>query len=338
MAKYDNDVLLELCSKIDLLDYASKSMDFEKRGTDSFAAHCCLHTDKTPSLVITPSKNLFHCFSCGCGGNIINWMMTFENMTFNEAVNKMVSLVGIDIKKLKQCEALSFYKSIHRAMQKKTQNVNGQNRKVLDLSSMEQYKDEIPEEWEAEGISPFVMKKYNIRIDDKANRIVYPVYDSAYNLIGFKGRTRFKNYKAMNIKKYQNYQKIGTTNFFIGMKENHDSIKAHDTVIIFEGIKSGMKVESWGQCDFWLASETSCLNEEQIKILIQLQVKNVIIAYDNDVPLRKIQENIKKLKKFTNVYAVYDRCRILGDKSEKLSPCDKGEEIWNKLLNQKLRL
>ena len=93
---YDNEALIELCSKVDLFEYASKDMDFEGRG-DSYAAHCPKHIDKTPSLVITPSKNLFHCFSCGVGGNIINWLMTFENMSFNDAVEKVGLLAGVDV-------------------------------------------------------------------------------------------------------------------------------------------------------------------------------------------------------------------------------------------------
>lgn len=340
MAKYDNEILLDLCSKIDLLEYASNSMDFDARG-DSFATHCPLHIDKTPSLSITPSKNLFHCFSCGVGGNIINWMMTFEKLSFDEAVNKVSQLTGSDIKKLKQCDALAFYKSLKRTLEDETGSHKEINRKILDKSSIGEFKDEPPEEWIKEGIDPAIMKKYQIRIDDNSNRIVYPVYDADFNLIGFKGRTRYQNYKAMKIKKYLNYQKIGTTDFFIGMRENKESIIAHNMAIIFEGIKSGMKVEAWGY-DYWLASETSYLNDSQVKILIQLGIRDVIIAYDNDVPLKKIKDCTAKLRKFLNVYVILDRKnkkeKLLGDKEEKLSPCDKGKEVWETLYKEKVKL
>lgn len=335
---YDNEALIELCSKVDLFEYASKNMDFEGRG-DSYAAHCPKHIDKTPSLVITPSKNLFHCFSCGCGGNILNWLMTFENMSFNNAVEKVGSLAGVDINNLKQCSALKVYKNISRLY--KDGKKESINRTMLDVAEIEKYSDEIPEEWVEEGINPRIMKKYNIRIDHNANRIVYPVYDNGLNLIGFKGRTRFKNYKEMKIKKYQNYQKIGTTDFFIGMKENYENIKKHNEVIIFEGIKSGMKVEEWGY-DYWLSSETGWLNDEQVLILIKLGVKDIVIAYDNDVALSKIRECTEKLRKFTNVYAITDRSflkdKLLGSSEDKMSPCDKGKEVWEILYREKRRL
>ena len=134
-----------------------------------------------------------------------------------------------------------------------------------------------------------------------------------------------------------NYQKIGTIDYFVGMKENQDSIRRKDEAIIFEGIKSGMKVEAWGY-DNWLASETSYLNDEQVSILIQMQIKNVVIAFDNDVPLTKIQACIGILRKFTNVYVILDTKRILGDPSEKLSPCDKGREIWEELYSQRKKV
>lgn len=337
MARYDTEALFELCSKIDLLEYASKEYDFKPRGNDSYSCSCPKHIDETPSLFITPSKNLYHCMSCGVGGNIFNWMMDFENLSFSEAVNKVSQLVGTDLKELKQCETVNFFKTVNRLYEPKKKELN--EREILPISAMNQYRDEAPNEWIEEGIDPQIMKKYNIRIDDKSNRIVYPVYDNKLSLIGFKGRTRFKNYKIMGIQKYQNYQKIGTTDFFIGMKENRDSIIRNNRVIIFEGIKSGMKVENWGY-DYWLASETSWMNDEQIKILIQMQIKEVIIAYDNDVTLEKIRENLKKLSRFTNVYVVMDRNnkfnRLLPE--EKMSPVDNGKEVWETLFEERVKI
>ena len=340
MAEYDNEALIELCSKVDLFEYASKTLDFDGRG-DSFAAHCPKHIDKTPSLVITPSKNLFHCFSCGCAGNIINWLMTFENLSFRDAIDKAGKLAGVDVGNLKQCSAISIYKKISRLSQIDGSKRIKAERSILNEKEIESFMDKTPEEWCEEGINPDIMKRYNIRIDDRANRIVYPVYDSNLHLIGFKGRTRYKNYKEMKIKKYQNYQKIGTTDFFVGMKENAGAIKKTNEAIIFEGIKSGMKVEEWGYNN-WLSSETGWLNDEQVLILIKMGVKNVVIAYDNDVTLSKIRECTEKLRRFTNVFVVMDRKnvkdRLLGSSEDKISPCDKGREIWEILYNERKKV
>jgi DNA primase len=333
MLQYDNDAIIEICSMIDLLEYASQSMVFEKR-SESYYTHCPNHKDATPSLSITPSKNLFHCFSCKASGNILNWMMKFEGLTFTQALNKAASMANIDISKLKQSDALILFKKLKREQE---MQVNEIHREIFNESMLDNYELDSPIEWIDEGIDPFIMYKYNIRIDNKANRILYPIYDNSFNLIGVKGRTRYKNYKELGLKKYQNYQKISTTDFFVGMKENIDNIKHKDEAIIFEGIKSGMKAEAWGY-DNWISSETSCLNEEQVKILIGLKLKNIVIAYDNDVEIKNIKECCKLLKKFTNVYYISDKNKLLGSPEDKMSPVDKGEEIWNTLYKEKVKI
>lgn len=331
--QFDNDAILEICSNIDLLEYAQKTFNFTKHG-ESYVTSCSKHIDKTPSLSITPDKNLYHCFSCGISGNILNWMMDFEGLTFYQALNKAASIANIEISKLKQADALALFKKLKMEKELRQKEIH---REIFDESMLDNYILESPQEWLDEGIDPFIMYKYNIRIDNKANRIIYPVYDKNFNLIGVKGRTRYKNYKELGLKKYQNYQKIGTTDFFIGMKENKENIKLKDEVIIFEGIKSGMKVEAWGY-DNWLASETSCLNEEQVKILIELKIKTVIIAFDNDVDITKIKECTKLLKKFTNVYYIYDKRKLLGKKEDKMSPVDAGKDTWETLYREKVKI
>lgn len=333
MLQYDNDAIIEICSMIDLYEYASQTMNFEKR-SDSYYANCPKHKDATPSLSVTPSKNLFHCFSCGVSGNILNWMMEFEGLTFYQALNKAASMANVDISKLKQSDALLLFKRLKRELEQELIKVN---REIFKESMLDNYELDSPKEWLNEGIDPFIMYKYNIRIDNKANRIIYPVYDNKFNLIGIKGRTRYENYKELGLKKYQNYHKIGTTDFYVGMKENINNIKLKDEVIIFEGIKSGMKAEAWGY-DNWISSETSCLNDAQVKILIEMKIKNIVIAYDNDVEISKIKECTKLLKKFTNVYCIVDKNKLLGDKENKLSPVDIGESVFNTLYKERVRI
>lgn len=333
---YDSEALNELCQQVELLEYASESIDFEKRGSDSYAAHCCLHEDKTPSLFITPSRNLFYCQSCHCGGNLLNWLMTFEGLSFDDAADKVGRLAGVDIKNLKQCSSLKIFQSLKRSLV--ASEAEQVEREILDISEINKFKKEAPQEWIDEGIDPAVMDVFNIRIDDRANRIIYPVYDKNFNLIGFKGRTRYDNYKLLRIQKYMNYTKIGTTDFFVGMKEQYDKIVSCKKVIIFEGIKSVMKAYGWGY-DYCLAVETSCLNEDQVKILIQMGIKDVTIAFDSDVELSKVLECTETLRKFTNVYIVADRKyvsnKLLGEKE---SPVDKGREVFETLLSERRKL
>jgi len=330
--KIDQDKLQELCSKVDLLEYAEKSVEFRQRGSGEFAAHCPRHEDKTPSLMITPEKGLFYCHSCHVGGNIINWIMTFEGLKWNDAVDKVANLAGIDIKNLKTCDALNYFKRIKRCQQSKIIFI--EDREILPYSYYEQFSNELPQEWIEEGISPDILRKYDIRIDNGSNRIVYPVFDNNDNFIGVKGRTRFQNYHELGIKKYLNYQKIISTDYFMGMIQNRENIISADEAIIFEGIKSVMHVASWG-INNGLAAETSHLNTAQVAILIQLKIKNVTIAFDKGVSLKEIKNCVELLCRFTNVYVVYDKWNLLDDKD---SPCDKGIDTWKTLYERRVKL
>ena len=160
---YDNDALQELCSQIDLLEYASRSLEFKKVNNDSWSAHCPRHIDKTASLFITPSKQLFYCHSCHMGGNIINWLMEFEDLNFNEAIDKVSKIAGKDIKKLKTCDALAYYKKVFRCLTCDDKKSSAEERQILPLDNINNFSNEIPSEWIEEGISENAIRKYEIR-------------------------------------------------------------------------------------------------------------------------------------------------------------------------------
>lgn len=335
MKDYDPDALRELCSQINLLEYAEESMDFEKRGSDSYATSCPLHSDKTPSLIISPSKNVFYCQSCHRGGNIINWMMIYEKLSFPQTIQKISDMTGMNLQKLKRCSSFLYYKDLKRLNEKEGQEPI--EREILPDSAIEQFSDEVPQEWVEEGILPEVMKIFEIRIDKDSNRIVYPVYDSYYELIGFKGRTRYENFKKLKIQKYMNYTKIKTTDFFTGMKYTAKYIYQKNEIIIFEGLKSVMKAYGWGYKNC-VSAETSCLNEYQIEIIIKEQIKNVVIAFDSDVSFSKIYNSLGILKKFCNVFIVQDRTVSRLLKEEKMAPVDAGKEIWDVLYKERKKV
>ena len=332
--KYSQDVLEEMADQIDLLDYASKSVDFIKHSGNTYYAICPFHSEKTPSLAVNTDENFFHCFGCGRSGNIYKWIMWMDGLNFDQAVQKVANIIGLDAEEYTESESVAFYKLLNRLSTKKETVVN---RTILNIDKdyNEKFIDEIPQEWLDEGISADEMKKYEIKIDPLSNRIVYPVRDADFQLIGVKGRTRFKNFKELKIMKYMNYHKLGgRLDYFQGMMQAFDHIKETNEAIIVEGIKSVMKLDQFGYHNA-VAAETSTLSIYQIELLIRMQVRNVVIAFDKDVEMKKIQECVKLLKKFTNVYVVYDRWNLLDAKD---SPCDKGIDTWKTLYERRVKL
>lgn len=331
--QYSQDDINSIINNIDLLEYASNSFEFCRRGNNYFTC-CNKHIDDTPSLSIDSNSNLFYCFSCGRAGNIINWMMEYENLSFKNSIEKCALLSNTDLTKICQSQTVLFLKNI---LKKERKTINNE-RKILNKSILNQYtKDEV-KEWLDEGILQEDLNLYEVMIDKKSNRIIYPVYDIDSQLINIKGRTRHINYKEMRLPKYINYFPVNTMDYFQGLNISLNDIKDAGEIIIFESIKSVMKLRKFGMKNS-ASAEKHTLTDEQIKLLIKLRV-DIVLAYDSDVSYREkeVRKNINKLKKFTNVYIIEDKDKLLGGIEAKNSPVDKSKEIWDRLYVAKQRV
>lgn len=329
--RIDGTRVNDLCRQINLKNYVESVWGrCARRGGGISWYHCTKHVDNTPSLAIYEDENSWYCYSCKQGGNIISWMMEYQSMSYTQAVETVVKMCGGgDISCVMNRPDQYFRKIIAgKSREKKI------DRQYGSIDEYNKYSDEFPVEWEQEGIKPEVMRVFNIRIDKMSNRIVYPVYDNNGRYITAKGRIRTDDYKVLGIPKYQNYAKIGTVDFFIGMKENREDIIKQHKVILFEGIKSVMKCYGWG-IKYCLAAETAAITSEQIKILLDLPVKDVIIAFDKDRQMDQILRTVKMLRRFKNVYVIRDKNNLLQAKD---APCDQGKDVFMTLLNSAMRI
>ena len=333
MEWYDEETLRRIDEGVDLLEYVSESIPMKKQGNNYFG-NCPLHVDKTPSFSITPEQNYYYCFSCGRSGKIISFLRNYEGLSFQDAVKKAAKLAEIDLSNVCTSQTVSFLRMAKKLKQKKPPVVH----KILDEYELSKYSKERITEWEEEGIKQDVLDLFQVRINKRDNRIVYPVYDLSGNLINIKGRTRYVNYKDLKIPKYINYYSVGTMDYFQGLNITLPFIKQSNEVIIYESVKSVMKAYGWGYKNS-VSAEKHSLTEEQLSLLVKLRV-NVVFAFDTDVDYRSkdIQKTIGKLKRITNVYIIIDRNGLLGGKEAKNSPVDLTKEIWEELYENKLRV
>lgn len=331
---YDDEMLQQINENADLFGYVSQTMGLEKKGND-YWAHCPLHTDLTPSLSFTPAKNSYYCFSCGKSGGIIGYLIDFEKMKFEDAVEKAAKLANLDLSKMCHSKTITFLKKL-RALAMKPKSAY--EHRILDDSELDKYQIEPVKEWLDEGIEQDVMDLFGVRVDTWQNRIIYPVYDICGNLINIKARTRYKNYKQMKIPKYINYFQVGVMDYFQGLNTTLKYVLDANEIIIFESVKSVMKAYGWGYKNC-ASAEKHTLTKEQIDLLVKLRV-NIVFAYDCDVDYRSsdVRQDIDKLKRVTNVFVIEDRKKLLGGKDTKNAPVDCGEEIWETLYSQKRKV
>ena len=331
--QYDEDFLRELNQKVNLADYVGNFIELSPRSNGDLYGKCPLHDDKTPSFSVNTRENLFYCFSCGRGGGIIQYLMKYEGLSIDEAVQKVCRLAKIDPGKLCTSETVRFLRKMKRGTSQKEIE-----HPVLDEAEYLRYADEVPAEWLQEGISAATMKAFEVRVDKRANRIVYPVRNRAGELINIKGRTRFPNYKEMHLQKYINYKTVGTMDYFQGLHLTEPFIREKHEAIVFESIKSVMKCWDCGIKNT-ISAEKHDLTPEQIRLLISLRA-DVVLAYDSDVCYQnaKIVEDIRRLARFTNVYIIEDSEGVLDGKEGKNSPFDLGGDIFQKLYEKRRKV
>lgn len=334
MGIYDDEMLQQINENADLLGYVSQFIDMEKRGNDYFG-QCPLHIDNTPSFSITPAKNSYYCFSCGKSGGIIGYLMDYEGMHFEDAVEKAAKLADMDLSKMCKSNTVSFLKKLRTLALKKDSDFNHE---ILSDNELKKYKKEPVWEWLDEGISQNVMDLFGVMVDSRHNRIIYPVYDIQGNLINIKARTRYSNYKQMKIPKYINYFPVGVMDYFQGLNITLQYVKEKKEIIIFESVKSVMKAYGWGYKNC-ASAEKHTLTKEQLNLLVKLKV-NIVFAYDTDVNYRQsdVKQDINKLRRVTNVYVIEDKNKLLGGALTKNAPVDCGKEIWEQLYDTKRKI
>lgn len=85
-----------LIERTDIVSVIGARVPLRKRGAN-YVACCPFHQEKTPSFSVSASKQIYHCFGCGAGGNVISFLMNFERMEFTEAVENLASALGLSI-------------------------------------------------------------------------------------------------------------------------------------------------------------------------------------------------------------------------------------------------
>ncbi|HHT50290.1 MAG TPA: DNA primase, partial [Eubacteriaceae bacterium] len=91
---YPEELIEEVRTRNDIVDVVSGYVLLKKTGT-SYKGKCPFHIEKTPSFSVSPEKQLYHCFGCGAGGNVISFIMNIENLGFIDALKLLADRAGI---------------------------------------------------------------------------------------------------------------------------------------------------------------------------------------------------------------------------------------------------
>lgn len=323
----DQTPISELVQSVDIVEYVSQFMDLELRQDGEYWGVSCLSDhDSDPSFSVNPEKQVFWDFSSHSGGNVLNFIMRYNNCSLPHAVDILKSYLsekGIrpdDVKSLNCTREIMRYS----VSQKKEKEAKYKN---LGNSYMDRYAEDWSKTsvWEDEGITREAMRLFQVRYDPVSERIVFPIRSMNGSIINVCGRTIDPDFKAKKLRKYTYFFPLGRFDTLYGYAENSANIREKREIIVFEGPKSVMKAWGWG-VDNAVALCTSHLNTYQFDMFLRIGVRTVF-ALDSDASIFS-DENIIRLTRYLNVENVVNRDGLLG---EKMAPVDAGEDVWRKL-------
>lgn len=305
---------------------------------------------------------MFHCYT-GCGDSFDIYDLTIrakrakhQKFEFPDAIRFVANATGkyYSMKKLRRDEddhIIDDWEWINRYSKRNERKNEVPELAVYDETVLEVFKYVPHELWLNEGITWETMIKYRISYHIPEDKIVIPHFNIDGNLIGIRGRALLEEdvengIKYMPLKisgKWYNHQ---TSLSLYGLYENQRAIKKHRKAMLFEGEKSVLKCDSYyGEDNFTVATCGSTITTFQRDILISMGITEVFIAYDKQFEDPKSEEArnyTKKILKLGKKFAKYCRVYILWDTNDYLeysdSPADKGQEILEKLMQEKLEV
>ncbi len=211
-------VVEQVLSKIDIVDVVSMYVPLKKVGAN-FRALCPFHQERTPSFYVSPAKQIFHCFGCGVGGNVIHFVMRIENLTFTEALKVLAQRAKIDVDFSQSQSAKD------RALAKQKEELISLHHDCFEYFQSQLYlrknidaaryvlkrgiKKETAKQFglgfcpENNNLYEILSKKYSKEIIDKSGifierngknycrfegRLIFPIFDTMNRVIGFGGR------------------------------------------------------------------------------------------------------------------------------------------------------
>ena len=320
MAFYSEEIIEEVKSANDIVDVVSNYVQLKRNGSNYFGL-CPFHREKTPSFSVATEKQIYHCFGCGKGGNVINFVMGVENISFTEAIKMLAERAKID---LPANDARDLYLSQDELFQREQSKKNMYE--INKLAGRFFYenikKSQVAQDYiKKRSIEPATVRKFGLgfslddngltkllisrgyserdmlatglvgktdsgRLYDKfKNRFMFPIFDIRGNVVAFGGRCleSAEVMKAQRIPKY-----INSPENLIYTKGRHLyalnlARKSNEKMQKILVVEGYMDVVSPHQAGITnvVASLGTALTEQQGRLL-RRYADEIILSYDSD--------------------------------------------------------
>jgi len=305
--KFSDNFINELTARNDIVDVVSEYVHLGRKSGSNMFGLCPFHNEKTPSFSVSPDRQIYHCFGCGKGGGVINFVMEVENLTFPEAVEKLARRAGMampeqeyDAQSKKKARIIALNRDAAAFFYSQLSTPAGKaacdymvNRQISPVTAKNFGLGYAPDTWsslidamKAKGYTDFEMfdaglvkrGKNGGFYDAFRNRLMFPVIDVTGKVIGFSGRIL-----GDGEPKYLNSPETAIFNKSKNLFAMNLAKKSKSGYIILS--EGNIDVVSLHQAGFdsAVASLGTSLTKEQAALISRYSSsKQVIIAYDSD--------------------------------------------------------
>jgi DNA primase len=296
----DNASVEQLKNNIDIVDIISNYIEIKKAGAN-FKANCPFHGEKTPSFVISPAKQIFHCFGCGVGGDAIKFVQEYEKLNYPEALEKIASIMNFSLvyskgtnnnnearrvleqiqnwysKNLDGVEYAKGYLQKRGVTQQSIEKFGigyvGKSHELLNFLSTALLP--LPKAQDAGVIDRRERGGYYARLTE---RITFPIYSASGSIVGFGGRT-ITNHPAKYINSPQT-KLFNKSQLLYGYSKAKESIYKNKRLIVCEGYLDVIMFHQAGFTDS-VATLGTALTTEHLPLLRKGE-PHIVLAYDGD--------------------------------------------------------
>ncbi|MFB4164895.1 DNA primase [Alteribacillus sp. JSM 102045] len=344
MAQYiPDETVAEVRKSLDIVEIISEYIQLKKQ-SKHYMGLCPFHGEKTPSFSVSPDRQLYHCFGCGAGGNVITFVMEIEKIGFVEAIGKLASKTGIPIpesgyskseqaRSSAQAKKKEGHELAARFYHHLLMNTE-QGKDAFDYLLQRGFSAEVMERFQL-GYSPnqpnvlkgllekrnfnlqemedaglLIRQESNWELKDRfRNRIMFPIQDVQGQTVGFGGRVLGKGEpKYLNSPESAIFRKNET---LYGMHLARPEIRKLNTAVLFEGYADVIAANKAGINNAIAVLGTS-LTERQAKIL-RRNTERIIICFDGD---NAGQEAAKRSAEILEQQGLVVQVALMPDKTD----------------------
>ncbi len=312
--RFDNSIVREIQQAVNIADVISEHLSLKTRGKE-LVGLCPFHEDHRPSLYVSPTKQIFKCFACGAGGDVVKFVQLRENLSFPQALERLARRAGIKIERPRQKSqaagaqgqadpvqlakvnewAAKFWQANLKDNEKgrdtrnyiASRKISPESTKKWGLGLALDSWDSLVNAAKAAGFSPKILQQAGLTVrrendngcyDKFRNRLMFPISDVTGKMIGFGGRALGDEpAKYMNSPATVLFDK---SNAVYGLDNARHSIASSGTAVVVEGYTDCIMSHQYG-CDNVVATLGTSLTAGHA-CLLRRYAKQIVLVFDSD--------------------------------------------------------